>query len=97
MVKDRNNSEPSISEGRWVKKTLTDILGVFSLVLKSGWLFAALFIGAFFRCLPSIDIKRQELYLSNNFFLLCGCSLLISENSFKFYQLLLKILKTLLW
>ena len=40
MVKDRNNSEPSISEGRWVKKTLTDILGVFSLVLKSGWLFA---------------------------------------------------------
>ena len=36
MLKDRNNSEPSISEGLWAKKTLPDILGVFSLVLKNG-------------------------------------------------------------
>jgi len=71
MLKDRNNSEPSISEGLWAKKTLTDILGVFSLVLKNGSLFACyptLFIDVLFRCLPSIDINRQELYLSNNFF-----------------------------
>ena len=85
MVKDRNNSEPSISEGRWAKKTLTDILGVFSLVFKSGWLFATLFIGAFFRCLPSIDIKRQELYLSNNFFFTLW---LFSVDLRKFFQIL---------
>ena len=89
MVKGRNNSEPSISDGLWAKKSLvTDILGVFSLILCSKvaeFLHVTQhYLFVHFSDASHLLTSTDKSSISAIILLLYGCSLLISENSFKF-------------